>query len=97
MEVVGAFVGCEAIEQAGDALPEGFAGALPGATQQGFELGEELLDRIEVGRIGREEDERGAALLDGAADGAVNRPGRGGKGRGVRSKGVPPALPQPPP
>jgi len=50
-------------------LPERVAGALFGAAQEALELGEELLDRIEIGRILRDEDEAGATLVDGAADG----------------------------
>jgi hypothetical protein len=34
-----------------------------------FELGEELLDRIEVGAVGRQEEEVGAGGADGAASG----------------------------
>jgi hypothetical protein len=40
-----------------------------GLAQGDFELGERLLDRIEVGRVGRQEEELGAGGADGPADG----------------------------
>ena len=43
--------------------------ALGGLAEQGFELGEDLLDRIEVGTVGRQEEELGAGGADGAAHG----------------------------
>src|SRR6516162_1795629 len=50
-EVVGAFLGFEAVEECADAAPGGLGGARIGFAQQGLELGEDLLDRVEVGRI----------------------------------------------
>jgi hypothetical protein len=40
---------------------------LRGAAEQGFERGEDLLDRVEVWRVGRQEAELGAGALDGLA------------------------------
>lgn len=48
-EVVGAFGGLEGVEGLGDGVPEGIDGARLGGPQQGFELGEDRLDRVEVG------------------------------------------------
>jgi hypothetical protein len=50
-EIVGAFFGCECVEQSCDAVPKAVDGALGGLSQQRLELGEELLNRIEVRRM----------------------------------------------
>jgi hypothetical protein len=42
-----------------------------GGGQQVLELGEDLLDRVEVGRVGREEDELCAGRTDRLADGGA--------------------------
>jgi hypothetical protein len=47
-------------EQGADALPGGFYGALGCVSEQGFELGEDLLDRIEVWAVRRQEEQFGA-------------------------------------
>ena len=44
-------------------------GARVGFAQQGLELGEDLLDRVEVGRVARQEEQLGT----GAADQLANR------------------------
>src|SRR3954452_19338663 len=44
-------------------------GASLGTTERLLDLGERLLDRIEVGGVGRERQEAGTTLLDGDADG----------------------------
>ena len=49
--------------------PGGLGGARIGFAQQGLELGEDLLDRVEVGRVARQEEQLGA----GAADQLTNR------------------------
>ncbi len=49
--------------------PGGLDGSSVGFAQQGLELCEDLLDRVEVGRVGRQEEELGAGGADGAADG----------------------------
>ena len=59
----------EAVEEVADALPGGFDGSLGGLAQQGLELGEDLLDGIEVGTVGRQEEQLGAGGADGAAHG----------------------------
>ena len=50
-EEVGAFNRVEEVEEFADALPEGVDRALLGFAQVGFEFGDGLLDRVEVGRI----------------------------------------------
>jgi len=62
-------VGWEAIEQLADVHPYGVDGAFGGFAQQGFELGEDLLDWIEVRAVGRQEQEMCAGLADGPTHG----------------------------
>ena len=52
-----------------DAAPGGLGGARIGYAQQGLERGEDLLDRVEVGGVRRQEQEFGAGGPDSAADG----------------------------
>jgi hypothetical protein len=47
--------------------PAGVDGSFAGLAEQGFEFGEELLDRIEVGRIGRQVEQLCASGFDGLA------------------------------
>src|SRR3954471_13328271 len=58
-----------------EGLPGGGAevvvGPSPSAPESVLDLGEGFLDRIEVGRVGREREETRATLLDGGADGRV--------------------------
>ena len=57
--MAGAF-GCgKAAKRLPDGGPERFGGARGGVAEQGLELGEDLLDRVEVGRVGRQVAERG--------------------------------------
>jgi len=58
----------EGIEERADATPGSVEGALGGLAREMFELGEDLLDGIEIGAIGRQEEELGAGGADGAAD-----------------------------
>jgi hypothetical protein len=51
----------------GDFSPESFDGALCGFSQERLELGESVLDRIEVGTVGREIEQLGAGRLDSSA------------------------------
>jgi hypothetical protein len=51
----------------GDGCPEGLDSSGGGLAQDCLELGEELLDRVEVWRIGRQAEQPGAACLDGRA------------------------------
>jgi hypothetical protein len=60
---------CEAVQQGADALPGCLDGSLSSLSEQGFELGKSLLDRIEVGAVRRQEEELCAGGADGAPDG----------------------------
>jgi hypothetical protein len=40
-------------------MRRGFDGALCGLAQEGLQLGEDLLDGVQVGRVGRQEDQVG--------------------------------------
>lgn len=53
----------------GDGVADGVAGARGGLAQPVFELGEELLDRIEVGGVLGQEEEPGAGRPDGVTNG----------------------------
>jgi hypothetical protein len=57
MEVVSAFVWAEVVEKLADAASEGFDCALGRLAEQGLELGEGHLDRIEVRRVRRQQEE----------------------------------------
>ena len=63
-EVVLALLWREVVEQRADAVPQAFAGAFSGFSQQVFEFGEDHLDRVEVGAVGRQEEQRCAAGRD---------------------------------
>lgn len=69
MDVVGAFFGCEAIEQGADASPCVFDGSLSGLSEQCFQLGKDLLDGIEIGAVGRQEEKPCADGADGSTHG----------------------------
>jgi len=69
VEIGGAFPWGEASGQLADAFPGCLYGAPGGLARQGLELGEDLPDRIEVGRVRRQEEELGGSLADGAAGG----------------------------
>jgi len=58
----------EGIEQGTDALPRCFDGSLCGFSEQVLELGEDLLDRIEVWTVGRQEQQARASGPDGISD-----------------------------
>jgi len=62
-------VWCEALEELSDASPRILDGAFLSFAQESLQLGEDLLDRIEVGGIGRQEEELGASGAYGGADG----------------------------
>jgi hypothetical protein len=55
-DVVGTLGWCEALQERTDALPGGLNCGFGGFAQQRFELGEDLLDRIEIGTVGRQEE-----------------------------------------
>ncbi len=61
-------MGCECVEQISNPVPEGINGTLGGLAQQCLELGEELLDWVEVGRIGRQVEQHSTRGFDGVAD-----------------------------
>jgi len=63
-EVVGAFVGGDLGAGFGDGVGDGVEGARRGFSHVGFELGEDRLDRIEVGRVFGQEQEPGVGGLD---------------------------------
>ena len=56
--------GSEEIDDAADGGPEAVDGSLGGLAQQRLELGEGVLDRIEVGLVGRQVEQAGAGRLD---------------------------------
>jgi hypothetical protein len=59
----------EAIEQSSNSSPGCFDSSLGGLSEQGFKLGEHLLDRIEIGTVGRQEEKPRADSADGPAHG----------------------------
>jgi len=65
---VGAFAGGDGVEQITDFLPEFFGGSLGGFAEQGLEFGEELFDGVQIGRVGRQIEHRGAGRGDGLPD-----------------------------
>jgi hypothetical protein len=66
-EVVGAFRRRKGIEGMSDRLPRDLAGSGRGVAQQGLELGEGKLDRVEVGALGRQVEEPRTRCVDGLA------------------------------
>jgi hypothetical protein len=66
-EICGAFVVSEALEDRPNAPPSGVDGSFLGLAQEGLELGKDLLDGIEIGTIGREEEELGADSMQSNA------------------------------
>ena len=66
-EVVSALGGREGVEPLGDGTFEGGEGAGGRLAQERLQLGEGLLDRVEVGAVGRQEEQRCAGLFDRSA------------------------------
>lgn len=66
--VVGTFVGLELIEERSDPLPCCLDGPLFGFPHEGLQLGEHHLDGVEIGTIGRQEEEVCACGADRLAD-----------------------------
>ena len=64
-EVVGAFGRGEGVERLAEGVPEGRDGSLGGGSQQGLELGEDLLDRVQIGRVRWQIEQVCATGLDG--------------------------------
>lgn len=59
----------EAVEQGADAFPCCLCGSLCGFAHEVFELGEDLLDGVQVGAVGRQEQQSCANAADCGADG----------------------------
>ena len=49
-------------------MDEGVEGSGGGFAQQGFEFGEPLLDRVEIGTVGRQVEEAGFGVFDRRSD-----------------------------
>jgi hypothetical protein len=49
----------ESLQECTYSFPGGFDGAFGGFAQQGFELGKDLFDWIEIGTVGRKEEQLG--------------------------------------
>ena len=67
-EVVGAFLWRELLEDLSDAIPQGAYGSFSGFSQEGLELGEDQLDRVQIWRVGRQEEKLGAGSFDELPD-----------------------------
>jgi hypothetical protein len=52
------------VEEHADLPPGAISGSRVGLAQQGLELGKDLLDRIEIGRVARQEEQLGAGGAD---------------------------------
>ena len=61
----------EGVEQRADALPRRFDGSFGGFAEQVLELGEDLLDRVEIRAVGRKEQQPRASGPDGGPDGGL--------------------------
>lgn len=64
-------MGREASEQRADALPGCFDSSFSSLSEQRFQLGEHLLDGIEIGAIGRQEEKPRSDSTDGPAHGVT--------------------------
>src|SRR3954469_3800156 len=67
-DVVLAFGGCKVIEQGADRFPESILSSCRRLPEQSLELGEELLDRVEIRGIGREVKHAGPRRPDRLLD-----------------------------
>jgi len=65
---IGALLGRKVVEERADLSPSGLDGTRIGFSQQGLELREDLLDRVEVGRVTRQEEQFGAGSSDQLTD-----------------------------
>ena len=63
-DVCGAFFGWIAGEDLGAGSRDGFVGSRSGFSQEGFELGEDLLDGVEIGRVFRQKNETRTDVSD---------------------------------
>ncbi len=66
-EVVGAFLRREGVEECSDFVPKRLDGAVSGFFEQGFELGEDHFDGVEVRGVRRQIADGGADPFDGFA------------------------------
>jgi hypothetical protein len=57
-------VGFELVQQFPDGAPCGFDGSGVDLSEQPFELGEHFLDRVQTGRVGRQEEQAAASGLE---------------------------------
>jgi len=64
VEVVGTFLLAERGKECADPLPGGIDGAFGGFAHEVLELGEDLLDGIEIGAVGRQEHKARACAPD---------------------------------
>src|SRR4051812_26981777 len=67
-EVVGAFGGCEDLDEAPDGGPKALNGPLGGFAKQSFEFCKRVLDGVEVGRVGRKIEQPRTGRLDHLPD-----------------------------
>src|SRR3954454_293426 len=63
-EGVGAFAGCEGVEQGSDGRPQPLDRAFGGLAQERLQLSEGVLDRVEIGRVRREVEQACPRRLD---------------------------------
>ena len=70
-EVMAAFLRSEAIKEGSDPSPCRLDRAFSRVAEAGFELGEDLFNRVEIGRIGGQEAQRGARPLNGGSHGGA--------------------------
>ena len=68
-EVVATFGGAEAVQQRPDPLPRRLHGPFGRVTEQGFELGEDLFNRVEIRGVRRQEAQGGPHPLKGRPHG----------------------------
>lgn len=67
-QIVAAFLCREGVEQFANLLAQISDGSLRGLAQQGFQLGEDLLDRVQIGRVWRQIDTCRTRCLDDRAN-----------------------------
>jgi hypothetical protein len=67
-KVICAFGWCDGVEDWTDRIADGLGGSLCGFSQPVFEFGEELFDRVQIGRVFRQEEKMRARGADGCSD-----------------------------
>ena len=70
-EVVATFLRPEAVQQRPDPPPRRLNRPFGRVAEQGFELGKDLFNRVEIGGVGRQEAECGPRALNGGAHGGT--------------------------